>query len=194
MKGRFIMKKLVAAVLTSMMVLSLAGCGKTGIAGAADNWVSEENQVEATKLDDGSYYYEGRMGSTMKTAWFDYSIDSAYYTTDEIGGYSASEGNELVVVELTLKNTFEESVPMYYGDFELEWGDGDDEYTYSITDEIMDDQYPEQYDLKVNETRTGYLVFEAPEGTEDFSIGFVEYYENDTEGNGFWVYFTADEK
>ena len=34
----------------------------------------------------------------------------------------------------------------------------------------------------------------APEGTEDFSIGFVEYYENDTEGNGFWVYFTADEK
>ena len=150
--------------------------------------------MENRKLDDGSYYYEGRMGSTMKTAWFDYSIDSAYYTTDEIGGYSASEGNELVVVELTLKNTFEESVPMYYGDFELEWGDGDDEYTYSITDEIMDDQYPEQYDLKVNETRTGYLVFEAPEGTEDFSIGFVEYYENDTEGNGFWVYFTADEK
>ena len=190
------MKKLVAAFLTSMMVLSLAGCGKTGIAGAADNWVSEENQVEATKLDDGTYRYEGRISSNMKTAWFDFSVDDAYYTTDEIGGYAASEGNELVVVEITLKNTFEQSVPMYWGDFMLIWDleEDDSVYTYGIRDEVIDDQFPEEYDLKVNETRTGYLVFEAPEGTEDFSIGFVEYYENDTEGNGFWVYFTADEK
>ena len=36
------MKKLLAAALTTMMVLALAGCGKTGIAGAGDDWVEKE--------------------------------------------------------------------------------------------------------------------------------------------------------
>ncbi len=190
------MKKLFAAALTTMMVLALAGCGKTGIAGAGDDWVESDENIEAYKLEDGSYYYEGRIGSTMKTAWFDYSVDSAYYTTDEIGGYTAAEGNELVVVEITIKNTFGQSVPMSNWDFDLEWGDGDEDYAYPIevSESILDDQFPSEYELKVNESRTGCLVFEAPEGTEDFGVGFVEYYENDTEGNGFWVYFTADEK
>ena len=74
--------------------------------------------------------------------------------------------------------------------------DGDDDYAYPIevSESILDDQFPSEYELEVNESRTGTLVFEAPEGTKDFGVGFIEYYENDTEGNGFWVYFTADEK
>ena len=191
-----IMKKFMTAVLAGMMALSLVACGKTGIAGAADDWVQNDENITATKLDDGSYYYEGRIGSTMKTAWFNYSINDAYYTTDEIGGYTPAAGNELVVVEFTIKNTFGQTVPMSNWDFDLEWGDGDDDYAYPIevSESILDDQFPSEYELEVNESRTGTLVFEAPEGTKDFGVGFIEYYENDTEGNGFWVYFTADEK
>ena len=190
------MKKCFAAALTAMMVLSLAGCGKTGIADEGNNWVEADENITATELEDGTFYYEGAMGSTMKTAWFDYSIDSAYYTTEELGGYAPAEGNELVVVELTLKNTFGQSVPMGYGDFDLEWGNGDDDFSYPIieSESIVDDQFPSEYELEAKETRTGYLVFEAPEGTENFGVGFIELYENDTEGNGFWVYFTAEEK
>ena len=57
-----------------------------------------------------------------------------------------------------------------------------------------DREFPEEYSLKVNETRTGIYVYEAPAGETDLNISFVEYYENDTEGDGFWVYFTAEEK
>ena len=161
-----------------------------------EDWVQNDENITVTEFEEGFYYYEGRMGSTMKTAWFDYSIDAAYYTTDEIGGYSPAEGNELVVVEITIKNTFARTVPMSNWDFDLEWGTGNEEYTYPIevSEPILENQFPAEYELKVNESRTGTLVYEAPEGTKDFSVGFVEYYENDTEGNAFWVYFTAEEK
>ena len=189
------MKKFVVAIIASMMVMSLAGCGKTGI-GAASDWVSSDENITAYELDDGSYYYEGAIGSTMRTAWFDYSIDSAYTTTDSIGGYTPDDGNALVVVEMTIKNTFNQSIPMSNWDFDIEWGDGDYDFAYPIevSEPVMTDQFPSEYTLESGKTRSGYLIFEVPEGTEDFGVGFVEYYEDETEGNGFWVYFTADEK
>ncbi|MBO4910413.1 MAG: hypothetical protein J5476_14155 [Lachnospiraceae bacterium] len=67
-------------------------------------------------------------------------------------------------------------------------------FPIEVSEPILENQFPAEYELKVNESRTGTLVFEAPEGSKDFGVGFVEYYEDATEGNGFWVYFTAEEK
>lgn len=53
---------------------------------------------------------------------------------------------------------------------------------------------PEEYDLSVNEERTGLLVFEVPEDSKDYSISYLEQFSNDTEGDVFFVYFTAKNK
>lgn len=188
------MKKFLAAVLAGIMLLSIAGCGKTGL---GDSWVAEDDDIEVSTFSDGTKCYEGKIGSKMKTAWFDFTVNSAYYTEDAIGGYTPSDGNILVVVDITVKNTFEESIPMFDTDFQLQWGDdADDAYSFPVltNEKLLNDQLPEQYDLKVKEETTGTLIFEAPEGNEDFSLSFLEYYEDDTEGNLFFVYFTADEK
>ena len=191
------MKKFLAAVLTGIMLLSIGGCGKSGIEIAGDSWVSDDEDVEVYEYEDGTKLYEGKIGSKMKTAWFDFTVNSAYYTEDAIGGYTPSEGNILVVVNVTVKNTFQESIPMFDTDFQLQWGDdADDAYAFPVAtnEKILDDQLPEEYDLKVKESTTGVLIFEAPEGNEDFSLSFLEYYEDNSEGNLFFVYFTADEK
>ena len=187
------MKKFFAALLTGVMLLSLAGCGKSGL---ESNW-AESQGIDVYTADDGTVYYEGKTGNTMKTAWFDFTVNSAYYTEDAIGGYTPSDGNVLVVVDITVKNTFSESIPMFDTDFQLQWGDeADDAFQFPVTtsEEIIDNQLPEEYELKVKEETTGVLVFEAPEGYEDFSLSYLEYYEDGTEGNLFFVYFTADEK
>ena len=36
------------------------------------------------------------------------------------------------------------------------------------------------------------LVYEVPADTVDFSVSFAEYFEDDTEGDVYFVYFTAD--
>ena len=78
--------------------------------------------------------------------------------------------------------------------------DDDDAFDAPITyysDAVSDDQLPEEYDLSVNEERTGLLVFEVPEDSKDskdYSISYLEQFSNDTEGDVFFVYFTAKDK
>ena len=124
------------------------------------------------------------------------SSNSGVVTADD-DGYA--EGNKLLVAEITVKNTDRSTVTMYDTDFQIQWGDDDDDDAYDapITyygDAVSDDQLPEEYDLSVNEERTGLLVFEVPEDSKDYSISYLEQFSNETEGDVFFVYFTAKDK
>lgn len=161
----------------------LAGCGdKAGYA------------------EDG--YGEGRMGDTMHTYFFDYTVNSAYLC-GEFEGYAPVQPDyQLLVAEVTVKNTGRESIPMYDTDFQVQWSDtSEDAYDYPITlyaDAVSDAQLPAEYELAVNEERTGLLVYEVPNGEKDFSISYLELFDDGTEegeeGDLFYVYFTAEEQ
>lgn len=145
-------------------------------------------------------YAEGYMGDVMHTYWFNFSVNGAYVCS-EFGGYTPAYGNELLVVEITVSNTFRESLPMYDTDFQIQWNDpADDAYRWPVTQDVLDsymdrgdyDILPEGYYLSINETRTGLLLYEVPEGNNDFSLSYLEVNEDDEIGDLFFVYFTAD--
>ena len=46
----------------------------------------------------------------------------------------------------------------------------------------------------MNEERTGLLVYEVPADSKDFSISYLEAFEEGDEGDTFFVYFTPEEK
>ena len=56
-------------------------------------------------------------------------------------------------------------------------------------------QLPDEYSLAIKEDRTGLLVYEVPADVQDFTMAFVEYFEDGTddgeEGDAYFVYFTA---
>ena len=63
------------------------------------------------RLVDSSYVppsYSGRTGDTMETYFFDFTVNSAYLTSD-YAGRTPGEGNVLLVADITVKNTFEQS-------------------------------------------------------------------------------------
>lgn len=189
------MKKIIALFFMTVMLLSLAGCGKSGIERASMG--DEDSDVQVYDNDDGTKTFVGRTGSNMRTQWFDFTVNDAYQTTEAIGGYTPSAGNVLVVVDMTLKNTFTESVPMSDWDFQLQWGDdSDDAFAFPVetNEAILDNQFESEFTMKINQEVNGCYIFEAPEGYDDFSVSFLEYYEDDTEGNLYFVYFSADEK
>ena len=173
------MKRLLVLLTALAVTLSLAGCG-------AD-----------TK--------EGRTGDTMETYFFEFTVNSAALTND-YEGYTPAEGNTLLVAEVTVKNTFKESIEMYDADFQLGWGDEDDAFAYPITintetmeelEPVGENQLPGTYTLAVDEERTGDLVFEVPAGQADFSIGYLEMFDDGSEegrrGDTHGVYCTAGE-
>ncbi len=184
-------------MVATVLAFSLVACGPVdsavqNLAGAASNKGSDV----VTADDDG--YAEGRIGDVMRTYFFDYTVNSAY-TCKEFEGYTPAEGNKLLVAELTVKNTDRSTVTMYDTDFQIQWGDDDDDDAFDApityySDAVSDDQLPEEYDLSVNEERTGLLVFEVPEDSKDYSISYLEQFSNETKGDVFFVYFTAKDK
>lgn len=152
----------------------------------------EESEVEEESSTGG--YSEGRFGDTMETYFFDYTVNSAYLS-EEYNGYQPADGKCILVAEVTVKNTFNESIEMYDTDFQIQWNsDADDAYDFPITaytDSVSDEQLESTYDLGINEEVTGLLVFEVPTGEKDFSISYLELFDDESEGDVYFVYFTA---
>ncbi len=172
------MKKMGMLLFSAAMVLALSACAK-------------------------SPKTEGKLGDTMKTYFFNYTVNEAY-AVSEFEGYTPEDGNVLVVTEVTVKNTFEDSIEMYDTDFQIQWGsDGEDDYRYPITidmetgeerEQLSDEQLPALYTLEPGESRTGLLVYEIPEGNPDCSISYMEYFSDESTGDTFFVFFTVDDR
>lgn len=175
------MKKLLSLVLLVSLVFTLSACG-----------------AKPGYPKDG--YAEGRLGDTMHNVFFDFTVNSASLVA-EYNGYTPAEGYELLLTDITVKNTFEESIPMYDDDFQAQWGedDNDDAFCTPVEEALGDEQLPAEYELAVGEERTGKVLFEVPTGNKDFSISYQEYFASEDgssasgedTGDVFFVYFTA---
>lgn len=185
------MKRLASILLTLTMALSLAACGEGGL------------NLNSGGGNNEPGLKKGFLGDTLSTEWFDFTVNDAY-SCAEYNGYAASAGNKLVVATITLKNTWGRSVDMWGDDFAILWDDPDEDSgaAPALPEGISDDQFPDEYTLKINETRTGKAVYEVPEDFRDFVIAFQEIYEDTenpenldgVEGDTFFVSFTAEEQ
>ncbi|MCM1119484.1 MAG: hypothetical protein NC543_09010 [bacterium] len=170
-----ICKRLVVCVM-AMLCLMLTACGEP----AANKVVTAE---------DG--YAEGGIGTTFRTVFFDYSVDSVAYPS-EYEGYVAQEGMQLVDAVITIKNTFGDALPMFNSDFQMQWhdlGDGDEDYTFGVEMDSSSTVMPSEYTLANGDTCNYHVVFEVPAEAKEFSIWFQEYFENESEGDMFCTTF-----
>ena len=105
------------------------------------------------------------------------------------------EKDDAVVVELTIQNRFDEPVPMYDSDFQLYWGEyAQDQWALPL-EPYCSEQLPQEYSLAVGETREGALVYQVPDSACDFTLAFLEVFDNGTpegeEGDVYLAYFTT---
>ena len=140
----------------------------------------------------------GRIGDTMSTAWFDFTVTDAY-CCGQYQGYAPSEGYQLVVVAMSLTNNRGRPVDVWGEDFMLLWGDGDDTLDIPLPAGLGGNQFPDRYVLDADETKNGVRVFEAPREFREFCLGFMEIFESSTNPDGergstFFVEFTAEDR
>ena len=191
------MKELISIAAALALSLTLAACGTGGTASTGGTADSSGN----VHAEDG--YGEGRIADTVHTYFFDYTVNSAHMAK-EYEGYLPAEGNELLVAEVTVKNTSTSSIEMYDTDFQVQWNSDDENaFCYPITTDpetfeelppLTDEQLPGTYPLSVDEEVTGLLVYEVPAGNRDFSISYLEQFDDNSEGDTFFVFFTAEDQ
>lgn len=150
-------KKAAPWLLVALMLL--AGCGNT----------QAENDQRFVQ------------GDTVSTAWFDYTVTSAE-AVGEYGGYISAEGDQLVVVELTIKSTYTQPITMFDSDFQLSWsGMSQDDTRCMPVEYYCDQQLPAEYELAAKESRSGVLVYQVPQEETDFQFLFREVYDDGTQ-------------
>ncbi|MCH5338580.1 MAG: hypothetical protein J1E03_07355 [Acetatifactor sp.] len=174
------MKKLAALLLAAVMATSMIGCGSS-----TDGVVRPKNGLA-----------EGKIGDTMRTYWFDFSVNSAYLC-DSFSGYDAADGYNLLVVDITVTNTFSEILPMYDDDFWIDWdSDDDDAYAYPVENasSLSSNVLPSEYYLMIDETENGLLLYEIPDGYTDLAIAYIELTDQNETGDFFVVYFEPDQR
>lgn len=135
---------------------------------------------------------EGYLGDTMHTVFFDFTVsDAAARASYE--GYAPVPGSTLIAATVTVLNTYPDPLPMNRYDFQIQWGDGDEDYGYPMA-VYCEAQLPDAYELAVDESRTGVLVYEVPESSSDYAISYLEVYENQEMGSAYFIYFSTDMK
>ena len=145
-------------------------------------------ESSATTDSDSSemQFYDGRIGDKLSTAFFDFTVDSVELAEN----IPAEQGMMILDVVITVKNTFGDQIPMFYNDFQMQYGEGDYDCCYNIIDETVPaDTVPEQYTLKRAETATYHYYFSVPQDATDFAVAYLEVYDDDSTGDAFFIYF-----
>lgn len=162
-----------------------------------DNNDSQDNYDY--NLGDDVYAYDGAgigyVGDIIHTYWFDFTVKNVLFCPT-FQGYTARDGYQLMVLELTMENTFHDEVPMFDTDYWVEWGDDDYDFDYAfpITDaqSLSQDFLPEKYYLPYDGNITGLLMYEVPVRYSEYMLIFEEYFEDGDVGDWFGVYIYSD--
>lgn len=180
-----IMKKRIASLLLiAFPALLLAACGPSG-----------------SIILPKEGYAQGAAGDTMRTYFFDFTLNEAY-TYSRYEGYIPTPGYDLLAAEVTVKNTFQEGITMFDWDFIVLYDDNAGEeqiYDYPITsyedleipEAARETLLPSEYALEKGESLTGLLLFEVPAGDTEFTVSYLESFEDDTTGDTFSVDIAA---
>lgn len=148
------LKKSLALLLAAVLLLALTACG-------------------------GNSNKAG-LGKPLSTMFFDYTVLSAEVVA-EYDGYTPEEGNKLVLCSVKVKNDFGEELLMFDTDFQIQWGEGDEDFAWSV-ETFNNQMMPAEYDLANKAEVTYDLLFEVPEEITRFSLVYLEEY-TDRSGN-----------
>ena len=190
------------SVLLCILLLA-AGCGSSAAETPPEKpkEVLEEEEEEvfrtpvfgARTLNDGRKTggsAKAKIGEELTNIFFSFCVNQAGLAT-EYEDSKPERGFVYLIAELTVTSAFDGPLPMWADDFLIQWGDGENDYAYPLA-KFTDSQMEGEYSLKVDESVTKDLIFEVPlpEGEHEYNISYLEYYEDDVEGNMFYVIFS----
>lgn len=151
---------------------------------SSDEWIGDKTDSEREEQS----YYSGRVGDHMRNVFFEYTVNSVEYP-DSYGDITPADGNQLILADVTVRNVFSQTLPMSIYDFQIQWGEGDKDFGYQAEGLAGDNLMPDQYQLLRGASESYKLLYEVPADTTEFSISYLEVWDDNTEGDVFFVYF-----
>ena len=159
-KTTFNLYKTVLCVLALAAALLLAGCG-------------------------GAKSTRAKADETVHTALFDFTCGQAE-VIDSYNGIDIPEGDKLVQFHISVTNTSDETYDIFKDDFQLQWGDGDNDFGVAIYP-VTPEMFPNDTKLEPGATVEGNMLVAVPSDTATLTVAYQEVLGNGNDGNNFFV-------
>ena len=159
-KTTFNLYKTVLCVLALAAALLLVGCG-------------------------GATSTRAKADETVHTALFDFTCGQAE-VIDSYSGIDIPEGDKLVQFHISVTNTSDETYDIFKDDFQLQWGDGDDDFGVAIYP-VTPEMFPNDTKLEPGATVEGNMLIAVPGDSATLTVAYQEVLGNGNDGNNFFV-------
>lgn len=148
-------------------------------------WNRENATVYLGQKND---LFTSSINEPLETSFFKYRINSAT-SLSSIGIVLPDSQNKFVIVNVTITNVLPETLPMYYDDFQIKWGESAAEMSSPIYSIILGNKLKNKFYLKENESVTGNLIFEVPSDKKDLKLEYIEVFDNSLVGSTYQIKF-----
>lgn len=133
----------------------------------------------------GAKSTRAKADETVHTALFDFTCGQAE-VIDSYNGIDIPEGEKLVKFELTVYNTSDETYQIFKDDFQLQWGDGDNDFGVAL-EAVNDLMMPDATELIPGEAHVGQMLVAVPQDATTLTVAYQEILESGENGNNFFV-------
>lgn len=159
-KTTFNLYKTVLCVLALAAALLLAGCG-------------------------GAKSTRAKADETVHTTLFDFTCGQPE-TIEKFGNIAIPEGDKLVQFHISVTNTSDETYDIFKDDFQLQWGDGDNDFGVAIYP-VTPEMFPNDTKLAPGDTVEGNMLIAVPGDSTTLTVAYQEVLGNGNDGNNFFV-------
>ena len=159
-KKAFKFNKTLLCVLILAAALLLAGCG-------------------------GAKSTRAKADETVHTALFDFTCGQPE-TIEKFGNIAIPEGGKLVQFHISVTNTSDETYDIFKDDFQLQWGDGDNDFGVAIYP-VTPEMFPNDTKLEPGATVEGNMLVAVPSDSATLTVAYQEVLGNGNDGNNFFV-------
>ena len=164
-----------------------------------DDFVGDTYVMNFT-ADTSSYQYvapdaNGRSTGNVYTAGVGEELENSFFAitvrdvtrTSEVYGYTTGvEGMDFLILDVTIRNTFGDTIDMFTSDFTVEWGSGEDQWDPGFF-KTFEDQLEDEWTMADGEEVSGRLYFAAPAGNEDLRLVYTEIWADSFIGDTYRV-------
>lgn len=133
----------------------------------------------------GSQSVQAQVGETVSTVLFDFTVSDPE-TLDSYTGIDIPDGQKLVQMFLKVTNTSDQTYTMFAEDFQIQWGDGDDDFGTCL-DAMDSDMMPFSYDLEPGQSHTGMMLALVPTDCTQLTVAYQEMKANGDKATAYFV-------
>lgn len=133
----------------------------------------------------GSKSVQAQVGETVSTVLFDFTVSDPE-TLDSYPNIEIPEGEKLVSMNLTVNNTSEETYRMFAEDFQIQWGDGDEDFGTCLAS-VDESMMPYSYKLEPGQSHSGNMMVLVPSDCNQITVAYQEMKANGDKATAYFV-------